>query len=153
MPNAPEKIRVPAALAPLIGREIEMYVRQMPGAFGMTIVDTVPVNPDDPLLRDIRKTLSDSGRVPRIIFPNKIERENHNPNIIDIYVVRHEDGKYRTSLGRSGLENAPKIPPQMVMTAEDAVQIPTEISQGMARPTAAMKAVRFRSKPPGGTAT
>lgn len=151
MPQSPAKIRVPAALAPLIGREIEMYVRKMPGAFGMTIVDTVPVDPDDALLRDIRKAAAEGGRIPRIIFPNKMEREAENPKLIDIYIVKHEDGKYRTSLARSGLENAPKIPPQMVMTAEDALQIPSDIAQGMARPTAAMKAVRFRGKPPGGT--
>jgi len=146
------KIRVPAALAPLIGQEIEMYVRQMPGAFGMTVVDTVPVEPDPTLLRDIRKAATEAGRIPRIIYPNKIERESDNPHVIDIYIVKHDDGKYRTSLGRSGLENAPKFPPQMVMTAEDAVHVPATIAQGIARPTAAMKAVRFRSKPPGGGA-
>ena len=148
--------------ARLMGVEIDMFedkhvVTAGAGAGTMTIVETVPAVNDPPLFQNIRAAAKEEGLNARIILPNKVPGDNTDPKGIDVYIVLYGDGKYRTSLGRSGLVFAPKEEPVFTSPRQKekdaaataatkalADSFADSLLQGTTRATTPMKTVRFK---------
>jgi len=136
----------PPALAPLLGRDIDMveYVTPLPA--GMDVVQIRPRRADEPLLAEIFTAAAASGRQARIVYPHRQPPPRRSAEDIDIYIVQHEDGKWRTSLLREGMSKAPKPLPLVRMDAEELAAIPAVVAGGAAKPVAALKPVRFKPR-------
>ena len=151
--------------ASLMGVEIDMFEDKhtIPAGAGrnMVVVETVPAVNDPKLFQDIRAAAKEEGLNARTILPNKVPGDNTDPKGIDVYIVLHGDGKYRTSLGRNGLLGAPKEEPVFISpkvkaqqaaeaaaTAQLAESFAASLQQGTTRAKVPMKTVRFK-KPEG----
>lgn len=142
-PPAPQ---APAALAPFIGRDIGMVeeVTALPG--GGHAVQTRPQKPDDPLLSQIFTAAAAAGRTARIVYPHRLPPPRRAADDIDIYIVQHEDGAWRTSLLREGMSKAPKPLPLVRMDAAELAGISAVVAGGAAKPIAALKPLRFKPR-------